>query len=85
MLWKYGYYDQLRDVDATMKPFYVEKAYSFLKDPGITFTIQIHSSPVLVKAYLLEPSTFGSAPLFLLSTDVEGNDEQSQIYYPSFI
>jgi len=78
MLWKYGYYDQLRDRDATMKPFYVEKTYSFLKDPGITFTIQIHSSPVLVKAYLLESETFGSAPLFLLSTDVDGNDEQSR-------
>jgi starch phosphorylase len=78
MLWKYGYYDQLRDKDATMKPFYVEKAYSFLKDPGITFTIQVHDAPVVVKAYLLEAKTFGSAPLFLLSTDVEENDEQSR-------
>ena len=78
MLWKYGYYDQLRDRDATMMPFYVEKAYSFLKDPCIIFTIQVHSAPVLVKAYLLETETFGSAPLFLLSTDVDGNDEQSR-------
>ncbi|WP_432708361.1 alpha-glucan family phosphorylase [Pedobacter sp.] len=78
MLWKYGYYDQLRDRDATMKPFHVEKNYSFLKDPGIVFTITIHDAPVKVKAYLLSPETFGSAPLFLLSTDVEGNDEQSR-------
>jgi starch phosphorylase len=78
MLWKYGYYDQLRDRDATMRPFYEEKAYSFLHDPGIVFTIQVHSSPVLVKAYLLPAETFGSAPLFLLSTDVDGNDEQSR-------
>ena len=78
MLWKYGYYDQLRDENASMKPFYVEKDYSFLKDTGLIFTVQIHSSPVLVKAYLLESKTFGSAPLFLLSTDVDGNDEQSR-------
>jgi len=78
MLWKYGYYDQVREKDATMKPFFVEKSYSFLKDPGIVFTMQIHNAPVLVKAYLLEAETFGSAPLFLLSTDVEGNDELSR-------
>jgi starch phosphorylase len=78
MLWKYGYYDQLRDKDTNMMPFYVEKNYSFLQDPGIEFTINIHDAPVIVKAYLLSPETFGSAPLFLLSTDVEGNDWQSQ-------
>jgi starch phosphorylase len=78
MLWKYGYYDQLRDKDATMKPFYVEKNYAFLQDPGIEFTINIHDAPVKVKAYLLSPETFGSGPVFLLSTDVEGNDDQSR-------
>uniref|UniRef100_UPI003D7F1ABE alpha-glucan family phosphorylase n=1 Tax=Pedobacter sp. TaxID=1411316 RepID=UPI003D7F1ABE len=78
MLWKYGYYDQLRDGDGTMKPFFIEKNYSFLKDTGIVFTIEIHSAPVRVKAYLLESETFKSAPLFLLSTDVEGNDAQSR-------
>lgn len=78
MLWQYGYYDQLRDENGRMRPFFQKKEYSFLKDTGITFSMEVHHAPVLVKAYLLTADTFGSAPLFLLSTDVEGNDEQSK-------
>lgn len=78
ILWKFGYYDQVRDGDATMKPAFIEKQYSFLKDTGITFTIPIHEFPVQVKVWLLEPETFQSAPLFLLSTDVPENDEVSR-------
>jgi starch phosphorylase len=78
LLWKYGYYDQVRDGNALMKPEFIEKDYSFLVDTGIVFTIQVHGSPVHVKAYLLKPETFGSAPLFLLSTDVPENDYLSR-------
>ncbi len=74
LLWKYGYYDQLRDINANMEPFYVEKNYSFLEDTGIVFTVPVHNSPVHVKVWLLRPQTFGTAPLFLLSTDVPEND-----------
>ncbi|MCX2477621.1 alpha-glucan family phosphorylase [Pedobacter sp. MC2016-15] len=78
MLWKYGYYDQTRDRDGLMVPSFVEKEYSFLQDTGITFSVPIHDTPVMVKAYLLKPETFGSAPLFLLSTDLPENDEISR-------
>lgn len=78
MLWKYGYYDQSRDINALMTPIFVEKDYSFLVDTGIVFTVPVHDSPVYVKAYLLKPETFGSAPLFLLSTDIPENDEISR-------
>ncbi|HEY2583608.1 MAG TPA: alpha-glucan family phosphorylase, partial [Mucilaginibacter sp.] len=78
ILWKYGYYDQVRDGNALMKPDFVEKQYSFLQDTGIVFTVPVHDSPVHVKAYLLKPETFGSAPLFLLSTDIPENDEESK-------
>jgi len=78
MLWKYGYYDQVRDTNTFMKADFVEKDYSFLQDTGIVFTVPVHDSPVYVKAWLLKPETFGSAPLFLLSTDVDGNDDQSR-------
>ena len=78
MLWKYGYYDQTKSFDALMKPEFVEKAYSFLEDTGIVFTVPVHGSPVHVKAYLLKPETFGSSPLFLLSTDMLENDEMSR-------
>lgn len=88
MLWKYGYYDQGRDGNALMKPEFIEKQYSYLQDTGIQFTVPVHDYPVNVKAYLLKPEVFGSAPLFLLSTDVDGNDDQSrsitrQLYHPN--
>lgn len=78
MLWKYGYYDQARDKNAQMNPVFIEKDYSFLQDTGIIFTVPVHDSPVHVKAFLLRPETFGSAPLFLLSTDIPENDEVSR-------
>ncbi len=78
MLWTYGYYDQLRDNQAQMKPEFIEKQYSFLVDTGIVFTVPVHDTPVHVKAYLLKPETFGSAPLFLLTTDIDENDNLSR-------
>ncbi len=78
ILWKYGYYDQVRDVNALMKPDFIEKEYSFLQDTGLVFTVPVHDSPVHVKAWLLKPETFGSAPLFLLSTDIPENDDLSR-------
>ena len=74
ILWKYGYYDQIRDTNAEMKPAFTEKEYAFLHDTGIMFIVLVHDAPVHVKAYLLKPETFGSAPLFLLSTDIPEND-----------
>ncbi|WP_207536040.1 alpha-glucan family phosphorylase [Desertivirga arenae] len=78
ILWKYGYYNQEWDENAHMKASYIEKNYSFLEDTGILFDIEVHGSPVKVKAWLLRPQVFGSAPLFLLSTDVPENDYLSQ-------
>lgn len=78
MLWKNGYYDQSREINDDMKPIFVEKDYSFLVDTGIMFTVPVHDHPVYVKAYLLKPETFGSAPLFLLTTNLNENDEQSR-------
>jgi len=78
MLWKYGYYDQVRDGNGFMKPEFIEKQYSFLQDTGIVFTVQVHDAPVHVKAWLLKPETFGTAPIFLLSTNVPENDEVSK-------
>lgn len=78
MLWKYGYYDQARNANALMKPDFIEKEYSFLQDTGLVFTVTVHDSPVQVKAWLLKPETFGSAPLFLLSTDLPENDDLSR-------
>jgi len=78
MLWKYGYYDQVRDKDNNMVPTFVQKDYSFLEDTGIVISVPVHSATVKVKAFLLRPATFGTAPLFLLSTDLAENDEVSR-------
>ncbi|MFZ4770852.1 MAG: alpha-glucan family phosphorylase [Ferruginibacter sp.] len=78
ILWKYGYYDQARNQDQTLQIQWNEKIYNFLEDTGIKFQIQIHEHPVWVKAYYLNPETFKSAPLFLLSTDLPENDYVSQ-------
>lgn len=78
ILWKYGYYDQVLDSNALMKAEFIVKNYSFLEDTGIQFTITVHNAPVHVHAYLLKPETFGTAPIFLLSTDVPENDDLSR-------
>jgi starch phosphorylase len=78
ILWKYGYYDQVRNQDQTLQVTWMEKHYSFLKDTGIKFQITVHEHPVWVKAFYLDPEIFQTAPLFLLSTDVPENDYVSQ-------
>ena len=78
ILWKYGYYDQARNQDQTLQVTWMEKQYSFLEDTGLKFQITIHDHPVWVKVWYLNPETFKSAPLFLLSTDLPENDYVSQ-------
>ncbi len=74
ILWKYGYYDQVRRGDQTMDVLFQEKFYSFLVDTGLRFDIQVNGHPVKVAAWYLPPHVFGSAPLFFLSTDLPEND-----------
>jgi len=78
ILWKYGYYDQARNQDQTLQVQWNEKIYNFLEDTGIKFQIMIHDAPVWIKVLYLNPETFQSAPLFLLSTDCPENDYVSQ-------
>ncbi len=78
ILWKYGYYDQSRNQDQTLQPNWVEKNYNFLEDTGIKFQIEVDSHPIWVKAFYLNPQTFGTAPMFFLSTDLPENDFLAQ-------
>jgi len=78
ILWKFGYYDQARNHDQTLQPTWTKKMYSFLKDTGIKFQIKIHSAPVWVKVWYLDPQIFNTAPMFFLSTDVSENDHISK-------
>ena len=78
ILWKFGYYDQARNHDQTLQPTWTKKMYTFLQDTGIKFQIEIHSAPVWVKVYYLDPEIFHTAPMFFLSTDVPENDHLSK-------
>ena len=78
ILWKYGYYDQERNMDGTMKVSFIEKNYSFLTETGIQFPITIHKHSVQVKVLLLKPEVFHTAPLFLLTTNIPENDHLAQ-------
>ncbi len=74
ILWSYGYYDQHRHEDRTLKVDFLRKFYYFLEDLNIKVTVKINSVPITVKAYLLPADCFDTAPLILLSTDVFEND-----------
>jgi len=74
ILWKYGYYDQVRKCDQTMDVLFEEKVYGFLQPTDIRFTIRISGHDVWVTAFYLPPGVFNNAPLFLLTTDLPEND-----------
>jgi starch phosphorylase len=78
ILWSYGYYDQGRSEDMTLKVNYRHKYYSFLEDTGLLFPITIHGAEVQVRAMYLAPETFGTAPMFFLTTDIPENDYVSR-------
>ncbi|MBC6491466.1 alpha-glucan family phosphorylase [Flavihumibacter stibioxidans] len=78
ILWKYGYYDQVRKSDQTMDVLFQEKVYGFLETTDIRFTIHISGHPVWVTAYYLPPSVFNTVPVFFLSTDLPENDYLAQ-------
>jgi len=74
ILWKYGYYDQVRKQDQSMDVLFQEKVYGFLKKTDINFTIRVSGHEVFVTAYYLPPEVFQTAPVFFLSTDIPEND-----------
>lgn len=74
ILWKYGYYNQVRKSDQSMDVLFQEQVYGFLQKTDIKFTIQVSGHEVWVTAYYLDPQVFNTAPLFLLSTDLPEND-----------
>lgn len=78
ILWKFGYYDQARNHDQTLLPTWTRKMYSYLENTGLKFQIEIHSAPVWVEVWYLDPEIFQTAPMFFLSTDVPDNDHVSK-------
>ena len=75
MLWSFGYYDQRIDENGNVEVAYIRKHYDFLTDINISTTLRIFGEDVIVKAYKVEGDLFGTCPIYLLTTDVEGNSE----------
>ena len=78
ILWKYGYYDQVRKGNQEMDALFQEKINNFLEDTNIKFTIQVNGHPVWVTAKYLRPGVFNTVPMFFLTTDLPENDYLSQ-------
>ncbi len=78
LLWSFGYYDQTRNEDGTLRPAFTRKFYYFLEELDVHVTVKIDDKDVRIKAFLLHPETFGSAPIILLSTDIDENDYLSR-------
>ena len=74
ILWSYGYYDQGRQADGSLKAEFTRKDYYFLEDLSTLVKVRIHSEDIFVKAMLLPCKLFGSAPLILLTTDIPENN-----------
>ncbi len=74
ILWSYGYYDQTRNEDRSMAVAYRRKYYYFLEETGVKVSVTISGKPVWIKAMLLPPEVFGTAPIIFLTTDLDEND-----------
>lgn len=78
ILWSFGYYNQARGENRELAIQFRRKDFSFLKETGIRYTVPIHGHPVWVKVMFLPGETFGTVPMFFLTTDIEENDELSR-------
>jgi starch phosphorylase len=74
ILWRHGYYDQVRNDEQFMAVQFQKKYYSFLEETGIMVQVTIHNNPVWVKALVLPAETFGTVPMYFLTTDIPEND-----------
>lgn len=74
ILWSYGYYDQIRGEDRSMRVVFTRKTPYFLEDNNILVSLRINGKIVFIKVLILKSSTFHSAPLLLLTTDIPEND-----------
>jgi starch phosphorylase len=71
--WKQGYTDQRLSAEGKPIDSYPIYEYPFLKDTGITVSVTIRKRDVKCKVWLCDK--FRNAPLYLLDTDVPGNED----------
>ncbi|GAB4403930.1 MAG: alpha-glucan family phosphorylase [Bacteroidia bacterium] len=79
MLWKFGYFDQVRDQNNNMKVLYRERFYTFLEKTDIIIPVVINGNTVHLQVWYLPPHIFGTVPMYFFTTDFSGlNDYLSQ-------
>ena len=71
--WKQGYTDQRITSQGKALDTYPIYQYPFLKDTGVTVSVTIRKREVKCKVWLCDK--FRNAPLYLLDTDVPGNED----------
>ena len=71
--WKQGYTDQRITREGKVLDTYPIYKYPFLKDTGVTVSVTIRNREVKCKVWLCDE--FGNAPIYLLDTDVPGNED----------
>lgn len=71
--WKQGYGEQKISSDGRPVDTYPINEYPKLKDTGVTVSVTIRNRLVKCKVWLCD--TYGNAPLYLLDTDVPGNED----------
>jgi starch phosphorylase len=71
--WKQGYTDQRIDQFGKAYDTFHNYQYDFMKDTGITVSVTIRNVEVKCKVWKLD--AFGNADLYLLDTDIPGNND----------
>lgn len=71
--WKQGYTDQRITKEGKALDTFPIYKYPFLKDTGVVVTVNIRNRPVKCKVWL--DKTHDNVPLYLLDTDVPGNED----------
>lgn len=72
--WKQGYTDQMIDKDGQPYDTYHNYRYdNLMEDTGVSVNVAIRGRNVQCKVWKLD--AFGNAPLYLLDTDVPGNED----------
>jgi glycogen phosphorylase len=71
--WKQGYVDQRISRDGKPIDTYPIYEYPYLKDTGVTVNVMIRKRNVKCKVWLCDK--FKNVPLYLLDTDVPGNED----------
>jgi starch phosphorylase len=73
MKWKNGYNEQQIDSNGYPVDVYPTYNYDFLEDTGVIVTVKVKGQDVKCKVWKTEQ--FGNIPLYLLDTDVPGNND----------